>query len=507
MLDAVADAVLVLDPDDVVTYANDAAVTLLARPADVLVGSHLADLAAPGPAAPLPLEPIGEGLPEERPVADVWVLPDGTPIPVEVLSAPLLGPGGQEGIVLTLRPAIVRDGSLYEIELLRLTASEQAQRTNVHQLQEAVQPPQPEVDGVELGVHYLSADRSAPTGGDLYDWQVLPDGDLHLLVVDVIGKGVAATKDALAVVHVLRVLVLEGFPMDRLVERADDLLARTNRDLVATVLVGRYTPATGRLVLAGGGHPPLLVVRSDGEVEEVAAPGIPLGWPGAGSFKLTEVHLGRSETAVLYTDGLIEARRDILAGIADLKTAAAETSGYPARHLPRVLIERALAGAQRHDDSLALVVRRRCPPPPDGTRLLGPFEHRFTPHLVSVPVARSLFGDWLRHQGLDEATVADQLLVASELCTNAVCFATGSVGSITLRGEARGTDLVVEVADDGGGFTQELTRFAELPTPEQLTGRGLFIVDAMVDELIVNQSWDRTVVSATRHAVFPEESE
>ncbi|MDQ1372796.1 MAG: hypothetical protein QOJ09_134, partial [Actinomycetota bacterium] len=72
-----------------------------------------------------------------------------------------------------------------------------SQRDAVHQLQDAVRPPIPAVPDTELGVHYLAADPATPTGGDLYDWQLLPDGDVHIAIVDVMGKGVAATKDAL----------------------------------------------------------------------------------------------------------------------------------------------------------------------------------------------------------------------------------------------------------------------------------------------------------------------
>ncbi len=61
---------------------------------------------------------------------------------------------------------------------------------------------------------YLAADQQASTGGDLYDWVLLPDGTLHLAVVDVMGKGVAAIKAAVAVTHALRLLVLDGVPLD-----------------------------------------------------------------------------------------------------------------------------------------------------------------------------------------------------------------------------------------------------------------------------------------------------
>jgi len=163
--------------------------------------------------------------------------------------------------------------------LAHLSELEARGREVVHQLQEAVRTPAPVVAHTELGVHYVAADPSAPTGGDLYDWIVLPDGDVHFTVVDVMGKGVEATKHALAVTHTLRVLAVDGCPLDEVVGRTDRLLTAQNPDLVATLQVGRYSPTTGGVLLAGGGHPPALLVAGD-TVREIVAPGIPIGWPG-----------------------------------------------------------------------------------------------------------------------------------------------------------------------------------------------------------------------------------
>src|SRR5207248_9736234 len=71
--------------------------------------------------------------------------------------------------------------------MVSLAEVQAAQREVVHQLQEAVRPPTPPVEGAELGVYYEPADPEAGTGGDLYDWVVLSDGDLHVAVVDVMG--------------------------------------------------------------------------------------------------------------------------------------------------------------------------------------------------------------------------------------------------------------------------------------------------------------------------------
>jgi serine phosphatase RsbU (regulator of sigma subunit)/anti-sigma regulatory factor (Ser/Thr protein kinase) len=376
-----------------------------------------------------------------------------------------------------------------------------AQRDAVHQLQEAVRPPVPAVPDTELGVHYLAADPATPTGGDLYDWQLLPDGDVHVAIVDVMGKGVAATKDALTVTHALRMLVFEGTALGDVVARADRVIGEHHPELVATVIVGRYQPATGVLRLAGGGHPPALLVTDKGEARLVEAPGIPLGFPGAGSDGVVEVCLDRSDTVVLYTDGLIEATKDIERGLEGLRQAGREVAAYPAGSMAQALVERALAGAQRRDDTVALVLRRRIPPAPGREQpLLRPFRHRFTATPAAVPIARHLLMDWLTHQPMDAGSVDDIMIMAGELTALA---ARGEGAAVVLGAAVDGDALVLTVEDEGGGLPRTLADYTiEAPDPLADGGRGPFLVRTFADEVTVDATDGHTEVCCIKRAVM-----
>ncbi len=508
-MDAAADGMLTIDEHGLVTRANAAAGRLLGCDVDALVGADahavLPLVGADGEPYRRSQSPIVAGLAREaqpRTGQELILRPGGPALGVELFTAPVRDGRRVVGALVCFRPVSVPGATDYGDEVLRMAERERAQREFLQQLQEAVRPREPVVDNVDLGVHYLPADPKAPSGGDLYDWQLLPGGDLHIVVVDVIGSGVSATKDALAVVHAVRVLALEGCPIGQLVARADALLGGGHPGLVATLLIARYTPSTGRMVVAGGGHPPVLLVSADGEVREVVAPGIAVGWPGAGSFEVAEMELDRSEVALFYTDGLIEARRDILAGLSDLKVAVAETATYPARHLPRVLVERALAGADRRDDTLALVLRRRAAPAGPPARLLREFDHRFSAHLAAVPVARHLFEEWLRQQGVDDTDRNDLLVVVSELCTNAVRSAGGRRSRLRLRARPDADALVVDVEDDGPGFDVAVPSADDVPPVERTSGRGLFIVQSLVDRVEVLPTATGTTVRCTKRHLF-----
>lgn len=369
----------------------------------------------------------------------------------------------------------------------RLAELESAQRQKVLQLQESLQPSVPLAPEAEFGVHYLPSDTSAPTGGDFYDWQILPNGDIHIAVVDVLGSGVDATNDAFSVIHTLRTLAFQGTPVEHLVNEADHLLAALDSELVATIICVRYNPTSGRARLAGGGHPPPLLVSANGEVEEVAAPGIPVGWPGAGSERAVDLMMRPSDTLILYTDGLIEAQRDILQGLEALTQTAMTTRSLPAPELARALVERSLEGADRRDDSLALVIRHCGALTVDAPTGFG---YRGRPSTEQVPVVRHQFVSWISQQDKASQIANDMSVVVTELTANAIRAAHSF---FEVRASFTQSGIILEVEDDGPGF-DEAGVLGSTHNLEDESGRGLMIVKTLVDELHVRSTGKGCVV-------------
>ncbi len=129
---------------------------------------------------------------------------------------------------------------------------------------------------------------------------------------------------------------------------------------------------------------------------------------------------------------------------------------------------------------------------------------------LSVPVMRRVLGDTLRRLGVDEESVYDLLLAATEACTNVLTH-----GGRQVRGYAVVTSLgavgcQVEVADDGVGLTPrgaaeaeaeaeadpQLTAVAQLPE----SGRGLAVMRACVDNVTLDsRPGQGTVVTMRKH--------
>ena len=126
-----------------------------------------------------------------------------------------------------------------------------------------------------------------------------------------------------------------------------------------------------------------------------------------------------------------------------------------------------------------------------------------------LPPDHSLVGS-LRHDLASELSgrappslVSDAVLVVSELATNAITAARTSPADVIVRVTASDHDaLVVEVEDDGPGFTLNL--LTGRIEPEDERGRGLRIVEAVADDVRVDRFKQRTRVRALlrRHETF-----
>lgn len=229
----------------------------------------------------------------------------------------------------------------------------------LRELEDALRPAPLEVDGLELAVHYEPAGTDAPTGGDLYDWFVLPDGTVHITVVDALGHGVTSTRSALNVTHAVRTLALEGHHLQSIVARTDEILLPFDRSVMATVLLARIDPASGELWVANGSHPPALLVRGDGTARYLEARGRGIGFPMPGSDRLLTEKMAPGDLLLLYTDGLTESRRDPVEGEKRLIEAAYERLHAPIEEIPGAIADEMHTVILHPDDTLALAVRVR----------------------------------------------------------------------------------------------------------------------------------------------------
>ncbi|MBA2506024.1 MAG: SpoIIE family protein phosphatase [Thermoleophilaceae bacterium] len=187
----------------------------------------------------------------------------------------------------------------------------QRERGVARTLQASLLPPSPpEIPGVEVATRYRPAGEGNEVGGDFYD--IFPTrGGWAVVIGDVCGKGPAAAAITGLARHTVRIAAnYERDPCSVLRVLNDALLAEPDDGRFMTVAFCRFEPtaAGARLTISCGGHPPPLILRADGSVEEAAAPGTVLGLLDGPRLLDSRADMASGDTLILFTDGVTEAR-------------------------------------------------------------------------------------------------------------------------------------------------------------------------------------------------------
>ncbi len=230
------------------------------------------------------------------------------------------------------------------------------------ELQRELKPPSlPATPGWEVATMYRPAGEVNEVGGDFYEAFLVDDG-WAVVLGDVSGRGAHAASLTAEARHTIRTAAMvSADPAAGL--RLLDLSLRTRRDAALCSVALLLLPADegeethSRLWLAG--HPPPLLLRG-GAVEEVGEPGPMAGLGEGAGWPAQELTLREGEQLVLYTDGVIEARRPDgeRFGIARLRRRLA---GCPDPQTAVATVEAALddfVPGEVEDDAAVVAVRR-----------------------------------------------------------------------------------------------------------------------------------------------------
>lgn len=193
------------------------------------------------------------------------------------------------------------------LENARLYESE---RQIAQTLQEALICVPQALPGIEFGHHYRSATRSARVGGDFYDIFQIQPGKIGILIGDVAGKGISASTLTVTVQNTIKAFAHQG-------HTPAEILEMTNATIRKDIDGGRFVTVffcildtlSGKISYCSGGHPPAILKTPEGETQLLRTRSSILGAFSGLSFVEDEIQAGPSDTLVLYTDGVTEARR------------------------------------------------------------------------------------------------------------------------------------------------------------------------------------------------------
>ena len=353
----------------------------------------------------------------------------------------------------------------------------------------------PHVTGWEVAAYYQPARE---VGGDFYDFLYFDDGRLGIIIGDVTDKGVPAALVMATTRTLLRVigerLVTPGAVLERVNEvLIDDIPPR----MFVTCLYALLEPASGRLQFANAGHD-LPFHRSTAGVDEMRATGMPLGLLPGMRYEEKEIALAPGDSVFFYSDGLAEAH-----------SPSGEMYGFPRVQAllggcqsQADLIACALAdlaeftgaGWEQEDDVTLVTLYRE--PGSDG---ISPSSAAWRT-LAEIEIASQPGNE--RHAAEQVAAAVAGLLTPARLerLKTAVAEATMNAMEhgnryqagipVRIQVDEAPAAVRVRIVDQGGGQflgeaeTPDLdAKLAGLQSPR---GWGLFLIQAMVDEMNVH---------------------
>ncbi len=362
----------------------------------------------------------------------------------------------------------------------------------------------PEVPGWRIGTYYRPAQE---VGGDFYDFLVLQDGLIAVMIGDVSGKGVPAALVMATTRSLLREVAQQVVEPAGVLERVNRaLVGDIPRNMFVTCQYATIDATSGKLTLANAGHN-VPYISGGGDLLEVRATGMPLGIMGDARYD--------EKAAVVEVGGCLLFHSD---GLAEAHSADGEMFGFPRL--------KQLTGAHRGDGLIEVLLAELASFSPDPTKI--------DDDVTLLTLERTgEMGDSCvidaRMRIVDDFTVAsaagneriamqrvgalaDELGVAFRLVERlktAVGEATMNAiehGNqfraevpVEVRVLASAAEITVEIIDEGGD-----REIAEAPAPDLTSklagtqsprGWGLFLMKEMVDDVRVESVDGRHRVS------------
>jgi len=310
-----------------------------------------------------------------------------------------------------------------------------------------------------LAARYEAGSDVLEVGGDWYDAFDLPDGRIGLTVGDVVGHGLIAAAAMGQLRTALAALAQETTSPGELLSRLDGFLARTRTTDFATVCYAILDPETGEVEYASAGHPPMLAVSPSRETAWLdGAQSPPLTGYGAALRQNGSATLAPGSLLILYSDGLVERRRERPGvGLARLEQAALTLGDAAVDEVCDRLV--AALGLQmvRNDDVALLAVRLL----PDSA---STFHRVFPGHPEELRGLRSAMREWMDEQALPEPVRDALLLAVGEACANAVEHAYRDVPS---------GDVHVDIVEDADrSFVVAIRDFGRFQSGSASEDRG-----------------------------------
>ena len=156
---------------------------------------------------------------------------------------------------------------------------------------------------------YAGMDPAREVGGDFYDFFLIDEDHLCMVIADVSGKGVPAALFMMNCKTILKNCAMLGKSVSEILEKTNNTVSANNlENMFVTVWIGILEIPTGKLKAASAGHEYPALKHAGGNFELLKdRHGLPIGAMEKAKYHEYELQFLPDDALFLYTDGVPEA--------------------------------------------------------------------------------------------------------------------------------------------------------------------------------------------------------
>ena len=330
---------------------------------------------------------------------------------------------------------------------------------------------------------YAGMTPAKEVGGDFYDFFLVDDDHLALVIADVSGKGVPAALFMVIAKTLLKNAVQMGLSPKAALEKVNNQLCENNEaEMFVTVWLGVYEISSGRLTAANAGHEYPAIRRAGGQFELFKdRHGFVLAGMEGARYREYELELGVGDSLFVYTDGVAEATdgTNTLYGTDRMLAALNRNRGLEPEkllHQVKADIDRFVGSAPQFDDITMLALQRK------GSTACRSI--RVPPELASIPQVCAFLERTLEERGAPMKVITQVNIAADEIFSNIARYSGAAATQVDC--EAADGRAVIRFMDDGAPYdptAQEEPDITLSAEDREIGGLGIFMVKKSMDRL------------------------
>lgn len=342
---------------------------------------------------------------------------------------------------------------------------------------------------------YASMTPAKEVGGDFYDFFLVDDDHLAIVIADVSGKGVPAALFMVIAKTLLKNAAQTGLSPREVLEKVNDQLCENNEaEMFVTAWLGLYEISTGRLTAANAGHEYPALRHGDGAFELVRdRHGFVLAGMEGSRYREYELTLEPGDALFVYTDGVAEATdaSNTLYGTDRMLSALNAGGDTPEALLAAVKadIDRFVGEAPQFDDITMLSLQRSAGTGQTHTLAV-------VPTVENVGAACDFVEQTLSAHDVPLKVLHAANIAADEIFSNIARYS--GARSAEIRCTVHAGRAVLCFSDDGTPYDPTARKDPDttLSAEERgIGGMGIFMVKKMMDAVVYEHRDGRNVLT------------